>query len=137
MFYFIFKITRRVADDGAAVRATLYATIFPTSFFFFAAYTESLFLLFALAAMQSAGDGQWGRAGVLGALAALTRLQGVLLVLPLGILLWRQWLDSKSQGQQPSTVRNAVVNAIPLLLIPLATSGSYCIRTCLSNGHRY
>jgi hypothetical protein len=71
-------------------RTLLYLLFFPTGFFLLAAYTEPLFLLFALAAILSMERQHplWG--GVFGALAALTRLTGVALVVPLAFLYLEQ-----------------------------------------------
>jgi hypothetical protein len=59
----------------------LVAALLPTSFFFMAAYTESLFLALALWAVLAALAGRWGCMALLGGLAALTRQQGALLAL--------------------------------------------------------
>jgi hypothetical protein len=58
----------------------------PTAFFFSAVYSESLFLLVSVGAVLAARRGRWGWAGVLGALTALTRNSGVLLLVPLLLL---------------------------------------------------
>lgn len=77
----------RIADDeldaAVARRTVLYFAIFPTSFFLLAAYSESLFLFFALAAIRSERAGKFLMAGLMGLLASLTRLTGLVLVLPL------------------------------------------------------
>lgn len=72
-----------------ARRSTLFLSIFPTSFFFSAVYTESLFLLLVLGFFLSVRLRHWLLAAVVGSLAALTRLTGLLLavaplLLPLG-----------------------------------------------------
>ncbi len=79
-------------DFGAAIaRGTLWAlALFPTSLFFTAVYTESLFLLLAVAALLGARTDHWLLAGVAGALAALTRSYGVFLVVPFALLLWQR-----------------------------------------------
>jgi hypothetical protein len=69
----------------------LYLAFFPTAFFLLAPYTESLFLVLALAALLVARSGRWELAGVFGGLAALTRPQGVLLALPLLIEFFLQY----------------------------------------------
>jgi hypothetical protein len=56
------------------------AAIFPTAFFFLAPYTESLFLLLSILAFREARHDRWGRVAVFGALAALTRSVGILLI---------------------------------------------------------
>jgi len=79
----LYKLTERLFGGADARRSTLYLAIFPTAFFFLAAYTESLFLLLTLAAFLSAHERRWWLAGALGFLASLTRLQGVVLLIPL------------------------------------------------------
>jgi hypothetical protein len=61
---------------------------FPTSLFLSAPYSESLFLLLALAAVLTAAKDRPVRAGLLAAAAALTRPVGLLLILPLA---WSAW----------------------------------------------
>jgi hypothetical protein len=79
-------------DFGRAIaRRTLWIlALFPTAVFFSAAYTESLFLFLAAWALLCARTGNWLGAGVLGLLAALTRSQGVLLLLPFAVLFFQQ-----------------------------------------------
>ncbi len=52
---------------------------FPTSFFLFVPYSESLFLLLALAALWSLRKGRWLLAGATSMLATFTRLNGLIL----------------------------------------------------------
>ncbi|HEV2107854.1 MAG TPA: mannosyltransferase family protein [Thermomicrobiales bacterium] len=77
--------------DRAIARRTLWVlALFPTAFFFSAVYTESLFLLLAAWALLCARTGNWAGAGCVGLLAALTRSQGVLLLLPFAVLFFQQ-----------------------------------------------
>jgi hypothetical protein len=71
--------------DAVARRTILCLMLFPTSLFFSAAYSESLFLALVLAAFAAAEGRYWWAAGVLAALAALARVYGGLILLP---LLW-------------------------------------------------
>jgi hypothetical protein len=64
--------------------------IYPFASVYAMAYTESLFLLLVVGAFLAAERRHRAWAGVLLALAVLCRLQGVALVLPLGILMLRQ-----------------------------------------------
>jgi hypothetical protein len=77
-------------DNELAGRAVLYMAVYPTALFLFAVYTESLFLMVTIAAFYHARRGEWLAAGVAAALAGLTRLNGVLLVLPLAYEACRQ-----------------------------------------------
>jgi hypothetical protein len=64
--------------------ALLYLLAFPTAFYLFAGYSESLFLALTLGAWLLAQRKEWFIAGLAAGLAALTRLQGWLIILPLG-----------------------------------------------------
>ncbi len=60
--------------------------LFPTSLFFGAPYTESLFLLLSIGGFYSARTGHWAVAGLLAATASAARPVGVCLVVPLAVL---------------------------------------------------
>lgn len=68
-------------DDGGAIarRAVIFLFIFPTSYFLHIGYTESLFLLLAVGSFYAARTERWWLAGILGGLAAFTRVNGLLL----------------------------------------------------------
>jgi hypothetical protein len=78
-------VRERFGDRAMAVRAVVFLLAFPTAFFLSCFYTESMFLLLAVAAYHMAWKGRWAAAGVFGALLAATRPTGVLMLLP---LLW-------------------------------------------------
>jgi hypothetical protein len=82
----LFRLARcEIGARGAAVTVTLVA-VFPTSLFLSAIYTEALFLALSVAACYAARRERWAVAGLLGALAAMTRASGVLLVIALGLM---------------------------------------------------
>lgn len=136
--YVLYKMTDELLGKPAARRTVAYMLIYPTAFFLFAAYTESLFLFLSLASLYTARRGQIMGAGVWGALAALTRLQGVLLFVPLAYLWWNQPINGnqvvgldalvgyhagvtsrlKARLQKHLTTR---FEGLSLLLIPLAS----------------
>lgn len=74
---------RRGMEPARARRATLAFMLFPTGFVLFAPYSEALFLLLAIGSIGAAQERRWGLAGLLAALATLTRPQGIFLLLPL------------------------------------------------------
>jgi hypothetical protein len=78
-----------------AHRAVLYLAAFPSAFFFFGAYTESLFLLASLLTMAYARKDKYWQAGIWGCLAALTRLPGVLILLPLIYTALVRWVRER------------------------------------------
>ncbi len=72
-------------SDRVAGTTVLLIAIFPTAFFFLAPYTESPFLLLSVSAFWFARRDRWALAALMGALAALTRSIGLLLVLGLAV----------------------------------------------------
>ncbi len=83
-------VARERGDARLATLAVAFLLFGPVSFFFSTLYSESLFLLLAVGSLDSARRGRWWWAGILGALASLTRSIGVILIIP---LLW-QWFES-------------------------------------------
>lgn len=77
-------------DAGDAERAIFYVAFFPTSYFFSLPMTESLFLLLSVLSFLSAHSDRWWGAGLTGALAAATRVAGILLLPVLLILAWQR-----------------------------------------------
>jgi hypothetical protein len=88
-FVLLFRLTaRRLGEDGAR-RAVLYLAIFPFAVFLGAVYSESLFLLAALASFALAERGSFLGAGVAAGLAWLTRPLGIALLPALALIAWR------------------------------------------------
>ena len=86
-------------------RAVFYLAVFPTSYFFSLPFTESLFLFLSVSCFLSAKKGAWWLAGLLGGLAASTRITGLCLFPALVVLYWQQY-------------RTVKINALALLIIP-------------------
>jgi len=84
------RLTELELDTPAADATVWLLALFPMAFFFSAAYTESLFLLLTVAALYAARRERWAWAGALGALAAMTRNSGVLLIFPLALMFFEQ-----------------------------------------------
>lgn len=73
--------------DRQIARITLWVlALFPMAVFFSAVYTESLFLALAAGALHFARTRVWALAGILGLLAALSRSNGVMLLLLFAVL---------------------------------------------------
>jgi Gpi18-like mannosyltransferase len=79
------RLTAETFDDSVAARTVFYTATFPTAVVFSAAYTESLFLALSVASFFYLRRHNWLLAGFLGGLAALTRIEGVLLVVPFAL----------------------------------------------------
>ena len=65
--------------------------VFPTAYFLHIGYTESLFLALALGSLWLARTGRWLPAGGLGLLAALTRVNGLVLIPALAVEAFLHW----------------------------------------------
>lgn len=72
-------------------RAILFFVIYPTFFFFFSVYSEPVFLLVSLLSFRAMKARAWAWAGFWTFCAILTRLQGVALLAPMMLLLWRDF----------------------------------------------
>ena len=90
-----YLLTESEYDEATARRAVLYLALFPTAFFFFAPYSESLFLLLAVSSLAAARRGRWAIAGAAGALASATRSVGVLLPVPLAVEAFHRWKERR------------------------------------------
>jgi hypothetical protein len=82
--------TEKVANS-----AVWFLFIFPTSFFLHIAYTESLFLSLTLGSFLAARKEQWHIAGLLGAGACLTRVNGLVLGPALATEVFLQYWQSR------------------------------------------
>jgi Gpi18-like mannosyltransferase len=89
--YFFLKLVLLDVDRPRAVRTMLLLVLFPTAFYFSAAYTESLFLLLTVLTLYALRRSRWGRAGVYGGLAAVARNTGIALGLPFLIEYFQEW----------------------------------------------
>jgi hypothetical protein len=79
---FFYKLVEHQYNRVVAHRAIFYVSIFPTAIFFSAVYTESLFFALTVASFYYIREHKWLTAGLFGGLAALTRVEGVLLFVP-------------------------------------------------------
>jgi hypothetical protein len=86
----VYGLARIRLGAGAAILTVAIVSLQPGAVAFSMAYSDSLFLLLACASLLAAERGRRPTAGVLALLAALTRLQGGLLVVPLLVLCWTQ-----------------------------------------------
>ncbi|WP_045744414.1 mannosyltransferase family protein [Actinoplanes rectilineatus] len=117
-------VLHRLADHEfgprAAQRTIWYLAAFPTGFFLFIGYNESLFILLSLSALYAARRGHWWLAGALGGLSSGARLFGLLLVVPLAIEYLRQI------GWRPRRIRPDVA-ALALVPVGLLSYSVYCL----------
>lgn len=79
----LYRLAALELGAEAARACVLLIAFSPMAWAFSAVYTESLFLALSVGCILRARAGSWGWAGVLGALAAASRAEGLALIVPL------------------------------------------------------
>ncbi len=97
-------------DEHIAVMSIIFLITFPSAYFFSRSGPESLFLFLVVTSFLYARKNHWITASLLGALATLARPQGILLLLPLLVLYYKQYRLTKALQWQ----------GFALLLLPTA-----------------
>jgi hypothetical protein len=87
---YLYRLTDKYFGEGVARKTLLFTATFPTAFFLACGYTESLYLALTLAAFYYGEKRRWYLAALLAALAGITRIQGIVLIVPLGYLYLQQ-----------------------------------------------
>ena len=117
--YVLYHLATDALGERVGWRTIVYLCLFPTAFFFFAGYNESLFLFLTCSSLFAMRRQRWLLAGAFGLLAALTRSAGVLLVMP---YLYELWMArDQSQTGLINQVKGLILSFLPLLSIPLGT----------------
>ncbi len=109
---YLYKLLEHEYDRSVARRAIFYVSIFPTALFFSAVYTESLFFMLTVASFYYMRAHRWWLAGIIGLLASLSRVEGVLLVVPFAIEWYAQHRNNLSD-------RRGWIDLLPAALIPV------------------
>lgn len=112
-FVLLYRLARMDTGRRAAVITVLLVAFSPVGFFLIAPYTEALFLALTVASFWFARTRHPWLAGIAGAAAGLTRLQGCLLILPLGYLAWR---DLRAGALAPRNSPAWILPAVGVLL---------------------
>ena len=89
--YYLAKLGTFLLDEERAAYAVILTATYPFACFYNAPYTESLLLLGTVAATFHFLRGQFARAAAWGFVVGLTRPNGFLLAMPLGLLAIQQW----------------------------------------------
>jgi hypothetical protein len=89
----LYRLVRLEEGPAVAMRAAWFLLIFPTAYFLHIGYSEAVFLTLALGSFLAARTGRWWLAGALGGLAALTRVNGLVLIPALVAEAATQWFE--------------------------------------------
>lgn len=87
------ELAKKECSHPGAVLAAYW--LYPFGFFCLGVFTEGLFLLLAILELYLIRERRWLWAGLVGALCALTRTQGILLLLPGAYCAWRDCREKK------------------------------------------
>ncbi len=122
--YLFYELALLDTDRKGALRALKYLCILPASFLFSAPLSDSLFLLLSVACVYAARKRLYLLAGVVGGLAAFTRMPGILLLVPtvfelVGEILREQPLHRSNSPNDRRWRLQKVGSALALLLIPV------------------
>jgi hypothetical protein len=90
LFYALHQLVRMDFSRKMARGTLRQLALYPTAFFLSVAYSEALFMALVVGAFYCARRQQWLWSGLWALLAALTRNEGVFLVIPLGVEWWLQ-----------------------------------------------
>lgn len=126
----LYRLVTLDFDQDVARRTVLFITIAPAALFLFAPFTEAPFLAFTVWAVLAARERMWVLAVVVGLLAALTRIQGVFLVLPIAWEAWVAWRERRSQTGQTMPALSSIAAAAA----PLIGFGAFMVATAVFLG---
>jgi hypothetical protein len=112
----LYYLARLDLPRRRAERAVLLTMIFPFSFFYGVAYSESTFLLFVVLAFYGFRTRRWVVGGLCGAIATGTRVPGIMM---LPALAWLAW-----QNAEPT--RRDRIGAVVGLTLAASGFGAYC-----------
>ena len=121
--YLFYCLAEREFGRRVALYSLAACLLFPTAYFFNAPYAEGPFLLLTVGAFFSARCRRWFLAGVLGGMAALTRVTGALLFPALVLEFVLQWREGSRDW----------LRALWLLFIP-ACFGTYLLLNAVAYG---
>jgi dolichyl-phosphate-mannose-protein mannosyltransferase len=109
----LYRLVRLEEGDAVATRAAWFLLIFPTAFFLHIGYTEALFLALALGSFLAARTERWWLAGALGGLAALTRVNGLVLIPALAAEAATEWL-ARPPGERRLRASWLAIGLVPV-----------------------
>ncbi|MEX2315257.1 MAG: mannosyltransferase family protein [Thermomicrobiales bacterium] len=122
---YVFLLVRRDFSETIAWRTIGFLLLFPSAFFFSAAYSEAIFLLSVAGSLYHARRGQWVRAGLFAAFGSATKLAGVVLIVPLVVEALSQRAWSRPRPYSLAGIALAPIGAITYFAWLHIEYGSY------------
>ena len=109
----LYRLVRLEEGHGVAMRAAWFLLVFPTAYFMHIGYTEAVFMALTLGSFLAARTGRWWLAGVLGGLAALTRVNGLVLIPALVAEAATQWYE-RPAGERKLRLEWLAIGLVPV-----------------------
>ncbi len=126
----LFRLAAAELSPAAARRTVVYLAAFPTNYVLSSVYPEGLFLLLTVGAFLAARRRSWPVAGLLTALALLTRPQGLFLSLP---LLLEFAAAHHAAGHRWRDMR--LLRGLWLVVPPIVALGGYALYSHAQTGY--
>ena len=122
---YLFKLAKLDYNDSVAKKTILFLSVFSTAYFLSAVFTEGLFLATVTASLYYARNAKWAFASILGLLASLTRIAGLLLlpVLIVEYIHQKEWKIKATDLKITWTILPAI-GFLTYLLINYQVTGS-------------
>jgi hypothetical protein len=127
----LYRLVEFDFDEEIARRSVLYISIFPVAFFFFAPFTESVFLALAVWTIYVARRRRWELVVVPAFCIGLTRTQGCLLSIPLA---YEYFLQRRNRPGVKVDERHPPRIAMLTSLLPPAGFALFIVYSKLSTG---
>src|SRR3989344_2655787 len=120
MSFVLYKLTKLLFNDKIALSSVKFLFLYPTSFIYSAVYAESMLTLLIILACYLSEKKKILPSVIVASLAALTKLSGILVTMPLMINHLKSYF--KTYKDFRSKVNNqAVITKFLLILLPLGT----------------
>ncbi|MBI5896009.1 MAG: glycosyltransferase family 39 protein [Desulfobacterales bacterium] len=124
--YFLYKLVKEQTSPSVAAKAVLFLIISPFSVFLGLVFTESLFLALVIAFFYALKKQRWLIAGTIGFFAALTKNQGILLLIPY-LMEALVALVHQPRGRQERPVMSLGLKTLTPVLLILAGLAVYIL----------
>lgn len=122
---FLYRLTALEYGRAAARRTILFLSLFPYAFFFGGTMTEGLFLLTTAACLYYTRTHRWWIAGLWGALAAMSRMQGLLMSGVIFVEMMESAHPFDQKGLERHREWTKLIRIVPAAWMPLLGTLSY------------
>ena len=118
----MYKLVIKDYNKSIARKSIIFLSVYPFAFYYGGIMTESTFFLVIMLTFLAIREHKWVLAGIFGAIAALTRSFGVLMIIVAAV----EWCQenqpfAKIKDKQWKKLGKTILTVMPILIIPLGT----------------